>query len=148
MAIVRWNPFKEFDYIQDRMNRLFGETPFKPLREEGLFQGNWIPAVDVFEDEDCIKIDVEIPGLKKEDLDIQLHENILTIKGERKFEHEDKKDNYHRIERGYGNFVRTFTLPNTVSQEKIGAGYKEGILTITLPKTAEAKPRQISVSVE
>ncbi|MBN2055304.1 Hsp20/alpha crystallin family protein [bacterium] len=148
MAIVRWNPFREFETLQDRMNRVFNDALVTGRGEENLFEGKWLPAVDVYEDEDQIRLMVEIPGIPKEDIDIQLHDNVLTIKGERKFDKEEKRDNYHRIERGFGTFSRSFTIPNDVQRDKVAANYKDGVLTLTLPKAEETKPKQISITVD
>ncbi len=151
MALVKWDPFKELENIHKRISKIL-EEPFFALRpkydEESLMETKWTPAVDVYEDKDNIIINAEIPGVKKEDIKIELTGNQLTISGERKLEKEEKKKNYHRIERFYGNFMRTFTIPDTVQKDKISASYKDGILKVVLPKAEEAKPKEIKIEVK
>ena len=151
MALVKWDPFKELENIQKRISKIL-EEPFFGLRpkyeEETLLETQWAPAVDVYEDKDNIIINAEIPGVKKEDIKIELTGNQLTISGERKLEKEEKKKNYHRIERFYGNFMRTFTIPDTVQKDKISASYKDGVLKVVLPKAEEAKPKEIKIEVK
>ena len=149
MAIVRWDPFRDLMGLQERMNELFERT----LRRRGpedevLAPATWSPAVDIYETDEKLVLKVELPGLKKEDINIEVRDNTLTLKGERKFEKEVKEENYHRIERVYGSFHRPFTLPSTIKQEKIEAAFKDGILEISLPKAEEAKPKQISIQVK
>ncbi|MGB7622356.1 MAG: Hsp20/alpha crystallin family protein [Terriglobia bacterium] len=148
MAIVRWEPFRDLITLQERMNRLFDER-FGRMRttEESLDSGSWSPAVDIYETEQDIVLKAELPEIREKDIDIRLENNTLTLKGERKFEKETQEENYHRLERSYGTFSRSFTLPATVDQEKINAEYKDGVLKITLPKKAETKPKQIKVNI-
>ena len=143
--LTRWDPFRELSVLQDRMNRLFQD--FAPRGEQELTAGNFVPPVDIYEDEQSVTLKVEVPGLDPKDVDVRVENNTLTIKGERKFEKEEKEENFHRIERRYGAFARSFTLPNTVDTGKVEASYDSGILKIRLAKRAEAKPKQIKVNV-
>ena len=143
-VLTRWEPFREFTTLQDRMNRLFRDT-YGDGRDEALTTSNFAPPVDVYEDEHNITLKIEVPGIEEKDIDVRIENNTLTVHGERKFEKEEKEENFHRIERRYGSFTRTFKLPNTVDAEKVDASYEKGILKITLAKRAEAKPRQIKV---
>ncbi len=143
--ITRWDPFRELNTLQDRMNRLFQES--MGGREQGLASPGFTPPVDIYEDEHNISIRVEVPGMNQKDIDVQVENNTLTIRGERTLEKDQKEENFHRIERRYGSFMRSFTLPNTVDTEKVSASYNNGVLDITLPKRAEAKPKQIKVNV-
>jgi HSP20 family protein len=148
MAIVRWEPFRDLMSLQERMNRLFDESVGR-LRgaDDSLDSGAWSPAVDIYETEHDIVLKAELPEVNQKDIDIRLENNTLTLKGERQFHKETKEENYHRVERAYGAFSRSFTLPATVDQEKIKAEYKDGILKITLPKKEESKPKQIQVAI-
>jgi HSP20 family protein len=146
-VITRWDPFREFSTLQDRMNRLFRESYGPEGREESLTSTTFAPPVDVYEDEHNVTLKIEVPGIDEEDIDVRIENNVLTVHGERKFEKEEKEENFRRVERQYGSFTRTFTLPNTVDSEKVSANYDKGILKIGLPKTAEAKPKQIKVNV-
>jgi HSP20 family protein len=140
MTILRWNPFREIDSLQSQLQQIFDGADVAP-------SGGFIPPVDIYEDANHIVLTVEAPGLKQEDLQIQLENNVLTVRGERKFEQETKEKNYHHIERRYGSFARTFTLPTTVDADKVQASYDAGLLRIELGKKAEAQPKQIPVSV-
>lgn len=144
-VLTRWDPFRELSSIQDRMNRLFQDQ--FPGREESLVSGSFVPAVDVYEDEHTIQLKFEVPGIDEKDIDIRLENSVLTVRGERKFEQEQKEENFQRIERRYGSFTRSFTLPNTVNTEDVQADYEKGVLTVRLAKRAEAKPKQIKVNV-
>src|SRR5690349_24602386 len=115
-VLTRWDPFRELASVQDRMNRLFQDS-FAPSREEGLTTGAFVPAVDIYEDEHNITLKVEVPGVDEKDIDVRVENNTLTVRGERKFEKEEKEENFHRVERRYGSFTRSFTLPNTVDAE-------------------------------
>jgi HSP20 family protein len=128
------------------MNRLFRDS-FGDSREETLSSSGFAPPVDVYEDEHNITLKIEVPGIEEKDIDVRLQNNTLTVHGERKFEKEEKEENYRRVERQYGSFTRSFTLPNTVDSETVSASYDKGILKIKLAKKAEAKPKQIKVSV-
>jgi len=146
-VLTRWEPFREATSLQDRMKRLFNEQFANIGSEESLAVGSFVPAVDVYEDEHAIQLKFEVPGLDEKEIDIRLENSVLTVKGERKIEKETKEENYRRVERRYGTFTRSFTLPNTVSSEKIHAAYDKGVLTISLPKTEAAKPKQIKIEV-
>ena len=148
MAITRWDPFRDVLTLQNRLNTLFQDFN----RQQGdagdsVTTAAFVPPVDIYEDEHKIVLKLEVPGLKQEDLDIQVENNVLTVKGERKFEKEEKEENFHRIERRYGSFFRSFTVPNTVNTENVKASYDAGVLRIELEKRAEAKPKQIKVQV-
>jgi HSP20 family protein len=146
-VLTRWEPFREVSTLQDRMNRLFSEQFANLGTEESLAAGSFVPAVDVYEDEHAIQLKFEVPGLDEKEIDIRLENNLLTVKGERKIEKETKEENYRRIERRYGTFTRSFTLPTTVSSESVKASYDKGVLTISLPKKEAAKPKQIKIEV-
>jgi HSP20 family protein len=142
--LVRWNPFRELSSLQGEMNRLFegfGRRP--PTAETPTL---WSPAVDVYEDEHNIVFKAELPGMNKDDIEVLFENGLLTLKGERKLEKEVKEENYHQVERSYGRFVRSFTVPAAVEAEKIAANFKEGLLEVVLPKAEEAKPKTIAVS--
>jgi HSP20 family protein len=145
-VLTRWEPFREFSTLQDRMNRLFRES-YNQNGDEALTTSQFAPAVDVYEDEHNVSLKVEVPGIDEKDIDIRLENNTLTVHGERKIEKEEKEENFRRVERQYGGFTRTFTLPQTVDSENVSATYDKGVLKITLPKKAEAKPKQIKVNV-
>jgi len=146
MAITRWDPFRELYALQNRMGRLF-EEQLGGSGEESLTAGAFVPAVDVYEDEHGIQLKLEVPGIDEKDLDIKVENNTLTVSGERKLEKEEKEENFHRVERRYGSFTRSFTLPNTVNTDDIQANYENGVLKIKLAKRAEAKPKQIKVTI-
>ena len=146
-VITRWDPFRELATLQDRMNRLFQETAGSggtSLTTAGAF----VPPVDVYEDEQGLRLKLEVPGIDEKDFDVRIENNVLTVRGERKFEKEEKEENFRRVERSYGSFVRSFSLPTSVDTEKVSAEYKNGVLTVTLPKMEAAKPRQIKVEVK
>src|SRR5216684_2068181 len=145
-VLTRWEPFREFSTLQGRMNRLFRET-YNEGQDQSLTTSSFAPAVDVYEDEHNVTLKIEVPGIDEKDIDVRLENNTLTVHGERKIEKEEKEENYRRVERQYGSFTRTFTLPPTVDGEKVSAIYDKGVLKIALPKKAEAKPKQIKVSV-
>jgi HSP20 family protein len=142
--ITRWDPFRELATLQHRVNRLVRETSGETsLATKGAFT----PAVDVYEDEQGIRLKLEVPGIEEKDLDVRIENNVLTVRGERKFEKEEKEENFRRVERRYGSFVRSFTLPTTVDSENVSAEYKNGVLSLQLVKRAEAKPKQIKVNI-
>jgi HSP20 family protein len=146
-VLTRWEPFREFSTLQDRMNRLFRESYAGEGRDESLTTSSFAPAVDVYEDEHKVTLKIEVPGIDEKDIDVRVENNTLTVHGERKIEKEEKEENYRRVERQYGSFTRTFTLPQTVDTENVSATYEKGVLKISLPKKAEAKPKQIKVNV-
>ncbi len=144
MAITRWDPFREVVALQNRVNSLFREM------NEGdspLTTASFVPAVDIYEDSRKVVLKLEVPGMEEKDLDVRVENNTLTVKGERKFEKDEKEENFHRIERRYGSFYRAFTLPSTVDVEHVGASYNAGILKLELNKKPEAQPKQIKVNV-
>jgi len=144
MAITRWDPFREVVALQNRVNNLFREM------NEGdspLTTASFVPAVDIYEDPGKVVLKLEVPGIEEKDLDVRVENNTLTVKGERKFDKEEKEENFHRIERRYGSFFRSFTLPTTVDSEHINASYTNGILKLELNKKPEAQPKQIKVNV-
>ncbi|MFA6636361.1 MAG: Hsp20/alpha crystallin family protein [Candidatus Omnitrophota bacterium] len=144
-----WQPFGELESLQSEMNKLFDLSLGRwPGRSSGLMESAWSPTVDVLESKDNVMVKADIPGLKKEDIDISVHGDTLTIKGEKKNEKDVKEKNYVKTERFYGSFNRAFTLPSEVDAGKVKASYKEGVLEITLPKKEDAKPKQIKVDVE
>jgi HSP20 family protein len=144
MTITRWDPYREVVALQNRVNSLFrdfgeGESP--------LTAASFVPAVDIYEDANKVVLKLEVPGIEEKDLDLRVENNTLTVKGERKFEKEEKEENFHRIERRYGSFYRAFTLPSTVDTEHIGASYNAGVLKLELAKKPEAQPKQIKINV-
>jgi HSP20 family protein len=154
MSLVRWNPVRDLATwpsnlfgMQREMNRMFDNFFNGTDRDEDYALTAWSPAVDIAEHDDQYVVKMELPGVSKEEVKITLESNILTIRGEKKQEKETKKENYHRVERSYGSFQRSFTLPTTVKNDKIDASFKDGILDIKLPKAEEAKPKQIEVKV-
>ena len=146
MPIVRVDPLREFAVMQDRINRLFGNIY---LRDEDTgFRGSWTPAVDIFETEGHdLVVRAELPGMNREDIEVSVENGTLVLKGEKKFDSEVKEEHYRRIERAYGTFYRSFTLPNTVDTNKVSAEFKNGVLSVKLPFREEAKPRTIQVEV-
>ncbi len=145
-VLTRWEPFRELNTLQSRLNRLFEEQT-RGGGEESLTAGAFVPPVDVYEDEHSIQLKLEVPGIDEKDLDIKVENNVLTVSGERKFEKEEKEENFRRVERRYGSFTRSFTLPTTVDSEGITADYSAGVLKLKLAKRAEAKPKQIKVNI-
>jgi HSP20 family protein len=154
MALMRWRdrgwPFRELDELREEMDRLFERTLGRtvPLRREAQEVRGWAPAIDMFERENEVVLRAEVPGMSKEEINLSVFGNTLTISGERKTEEEIKEDDYYCCERSYGRFQRDITLPQGVDAEKIKASYKNGILEVVLPKTEEAKPKQVEVAVE
>ncbi len=147
MAIVKYNPFRDLRAMQEQMNRLLDMAWNREAGEE-LREGIWQPPVDIYEDENSVVIKAEVPGVDQKEIDIRIEDNTLTIRGERKHSQEVKKENYHRVERFYGTFQRSFSLPHTINQEQVKAACEQGVLTITLPKREEKKPKQINVEVK
>jgi HSP20 family protein len=146
-VLTRWYPYRELNTLQDRVNRLFHESFSNQSQDDSLATSSFAPAVDVYEDEHNITLKIEVPGIDEKDVDVRIENNVLTVHGERKFEKEEKEENYRRIERQYGSFTRTFTLPSTVNTESVSANYEKGVLKVQLAKKAEAKPKQIKVNV-
>jgi HSP20 family protein len=139
---------RDFSTLQDRMNRIFRESFGPEGSDEALTTSNFAPPVDVYEDEHNITLKIEVPGIDEQDVNVTIENNTLTVRGERRFEKDEKEENFHRVERMYGSFTRSFTLPNTVDPEQVSAHYEKGVLKIRLSKKAEAKPKLIKVNVE
>lgn len=148
-AITRWDPFKELEDMQSRLSTLFGRAPMRKNgeKEEAMTIAEWAPLVDISEDDKEYLIKAELPDMKKEDIKLTVHDDVLTITGERKYEKEEKGKKYHRVERAYGSFMRSFTLPDDADASKVVADYKDGLLKVHLPKSEKAKPKSIEVKV-
>src|SRR6202045_2013223 len=149
-VLTRWEPFREYSTMQNRinhMNRLFRESYSPEAPEEALTTTSFAPPVDVYEDEHNIILKLEVPGIDEKDIDVRIEGNTLTVHGERKIEKEEKEENFRRVERQYGSFTRSFTLPSSVDPGQVSAHYEKGVLNINLAKKAEAKPKQIKVNV-
>ncbi|MGD0736628.1 MAG: Hsp20/alpha crystallin family protein [Terracidiphilus sp.] len=144
MAITRWDPFREAVALQHRVNSLFRDLNDG---DDALTTASFVPAVDIYEDAQKVVLKLEVPGIEEKDLDVRVENHTLTVKGERKFEAEEKEQNFHRIERRYGSFYRAFTLPSTVDTENVKAAYTAGVLKLELAKKAEAQPKQIKINV-
>lgn len=148
MSITRHDPFRELRSLQDEVNRLFSTNLSRSFNDEGIARGAWAPSVDIYENQDQIVLEAELPGMSREDFELTVENNVLTLRGERRFEKKSESDNYHRVERTYGNFTRSFTLPQTVSSEGATAEYKNGVLRVVLQKRAEVKARRIEIGGE
>jgi HSP20 family protein len=148
MTLVRWDPFRELEDMSDRLNRMFSHSALPRTNgKETMVVADWVPSVDVSETEGGYQITAEIPDVKKEDVKVTLEDGVLTIQGQRKQEKEEAGKKYHRVERSYGSFVRSFTLPDLVDEEKVKAEFKDGVLNLQLPKSEKAKPKAIEVKV-
>ena len=147
MAIVRWEPFRDLVTAQRDFDRLFRGAFSSQLGETELSTRSWAPPVDIYETEDAIVLRAELPGVDPKEVEVRVEDNTLYLKGERKFEKEVKEQNYHRVERSYGSFARSFSLPNSIDADKVKAEFKEGLLTLTMPKREEAKPKTIKIDV-
>ena len=148
--LTRWEPFREISTMQDRMNRmnrLFRESYGSEGPEEALTNTHFVPPVDIYEDEHSITLKLEVPGIDEKNIDVRIEGNTLTVHGEREIEKEEKEENFRRIERQYGSFTRSFTLPSSVDPGQVSAHYDKGVLKVNLAKKAEAKPKQIKVNV-
>ena len=141
-------PFVTCALLQEEVNRLFSTNLTRGFGEEGIGRGAWNPSVDIYENKDHIVLEAELPGMKREDFELSVENNVITLRGERQFEKKDDSDNYHRVERSYGSFTRSFTLPQTVSADGATAEYRNGVLRVTLPKREETKARRIKISGE
>ena len=148
MTLVPWDPFRNLLSLQDRMNRLFDESMARGHATEHLDHGTWAPPVDIYETEGEIVMVTELPGMDEKEVDIEVRDNVLTLKGERSMEKAVKQESYHRVERVYGSFSRSFTLHQTVDSEKIAATYDKGILEIRMPKSEKAKPQLIKIEAK
>ncbi len=146
MNIVRWEPFRDLVETQERMNRLFSDVYGRSGRDEVMARSDWAPPVDVYQnDAKELVIVAELPGMKREDIELTVDNNTMTLRGERKQASDVKEESYHRVERTYGTFSRSFSLPQTVDAGKVRAEYREGVLSVVLPMREEAKPKQITV---
>ena len=146
MNLVKWNPWREMDTFQDRINRFFDWPALtSEWRGDEAGMGSWKPMVDIYEDEKNIVIKAELPGVDKKDIHVDIKDRVLTLSGERSYDNEVKEDNYYRRERAYGKFQRAFSLPDTLDPDKIKADFKDGVLKIDIPKPEEKKPKQITV---
>ena len=150
-TLTRFVPFRsplaDMAVLQNRLNSIFNDFAMPEGERESLAMGNFIPPVDVYEDAQQMVLKLEVPGIKQEDLDVRVENQTLTVKGERKFEKDEKEENFHRIERRYGTFTRTFTLPQTVDTNAVKASYDNGVLTVSLAKKEAAKPKQVKVEI-
>ncbi|MGA2351125.1 MAG: Hsp20/alpha crystallin family protein [Terracidiphilus sp.] len=144
MAMTRWDPYREVVALQNRVNSLFRNISED---DDPVAAASFVPAVDIYEDAQKVMLKLEVPGIDQKDLDVRVENHTLTVKGERKFEAEEKEQNFHRIERRYGSFYRAFTLPSTVDTESVAASYNAGVLKLELKKKPEAQPKQIPISV-
>jgi HSP20 family protein len=142
--LVSWDPYREFRNLARRFDRAF--TPAPGRRDEEMNLGAWLPPADIAEDKDRIVLTAELPGFRRDQIEIQMEGGVLTLRGERRFEDESNGKNFHRVERSYGQFVRSFTLPDNVDREHIEASFSDGLLHISMPKREDAKPRQIKIS--
>ena len=148
MTLVRWDPFRELEEVSDRLNRMFARpATARTNGKETMIVADWTPSVDISETDGEYQIKTEIPDVKKEDVKVTVEDGVLTIQGERKHEKEEKGKKFHRIERSYGSFVRTFSLPDVIDEEKVKAEFKDGVLNLYLPKSEKAKPKAIEVKV-
>lgn len=145
MTIVRYDPFRDLRTLQEEVNRLFSSNLTRGFGEEGIGRGAWNPSVDIYENKDQIVLEAELPGMNRDDFELSVENNVITLRGERQFEKKDDSDNYHRVERSYGSFTRSFTLPQTVSADGATAEYRNGVLRVTLPKREETKARRIKI---
>ncbi|HEX7173979.1 MAG TPA: Hsp20/alpha crystallin family protein [Pyrinomonadaceae bacterium] len=145
MSITRYDPFRDLRSLQEEVNRLFSTNLTRSFADEGIARGAWMPSVDIYENKDQIVLEAELPGMNREDFELTVENNVLTLRGERRFEKKDETDNYHRVERAYGTFTRSFTLPQTVSGEGASAEYKNGVLRVVLKKREEVKARRIQI---
>lgn len=145
MSITRYDPFRDLRSLQEEVNRLFSTNLSRSYADEGIARGAWMPNVDIYENKDQIVLEAELPGMNREDFEITVENSVLTLRGERRFEKRDETDNYHRVERAYGTFARSFTLPPTVSSENATAEYKNGVLRVVLQKREEVKARRIEI---
>jgi HSP20 family protein len=148
-AITRWDPFKELDELNKRLSMMYGRAPLRTAseKEEAMTVAEWAPLVDIVEEEKEYLIKAELPEVKREDVKVSVEEGVLTVSGERKFEKEEKGKKYHRIERAYGRYARSFTLPDDADPSKVTAEFKDGVLRVHLPKSEKAKPKSVEIKV-
>ena len=148
-AITRWDPFRELDELQSRLSTLFGRAALRKngAKDEALAVAEWAPLVDIVEDDNEYLIKAELPEVKKDEVKVTVQDDVLTITGERQYEKEEKEKKYHRVERAYGSFARSFTLPEDADGEKVAAEFKDGVLKVHLPKSEKARPKSIEVKI-
>ena len=147
MPIIRWAPLNSITESRERLSRLLNENLGYGYAEEGMHTGSWIPPVDIYETDQSVILKAELPGVNAQDVEVRVHDGTLYLKGERKYEHEVKEENFRHVERSYGSFTRTFSLPASVDADKVKADFKDGVLTLTMPKREEAKPKAIQINV-
>jgi HSP20 family protein len=147
MSIVRWDPFRELEDMSNRLNRMFGRSPLAREAETQMVAFDWAPSVDISENPEEFVIKAEVPGVNKDDVKVSIEDGVVSIQGERKQEKEEKDKKFHRIERSYGSFLRSFSLPSNIDDAKVQAQFKDGLLTVRLPKSASAKPKSVEVKV-
>ena len=145
MNLIRWNPFGEMSLLQNQMNRLF-DTALQGWPGESNGTTSWMPAADIYESDNELVVNLDLPGVDPKAVDVRVENNVLSIRGERQFDEKRNKENFHRVERSYGPFARSFNLSTAVAPDKIRANYKAGVLSITLPKAEEAKPKRIEIA--
>ncbi len=145
MAIIRWDPFRDIITLREKMNRLFEDAVISRGEDKDMISSTWTPTVDIYENENSLVLTAEVPGVDENNIEIKIEDNTLTLKGERNFEKETSEENYHRIERSYGSFYRSFSIPRNIDQEKIKAEHDNGVLRITMPKKHELKPKTVKV---
>lgn len=147
MSIVRCEPFRGIFANQSRFNDVLNQAFARAWGDEDSKSGSWAPAVDIYETDENLVVKAELPGVNPKDVEVRVEDSTLYLKGERKFENEVKEENYHRVERSYGSFTRTFALPSSINADKVAADFKDGLLTLTMPKREEAKPKTIKINV-
>jgi HSP20 family protein len=145
MAIIRWDPFRDIVTLREKMNRLFEDAVTARGEEKDMISSTWAPSVDIYETESSLILTAEVPGIEEDNIEIKIEDNTLSLSGERKFEKETKEESYYRIERSYGSFYRSFTIPRHIDQEKIKAEHDNGVLRVTMPKKPESKPKTVKV---
>ena len=145
MNIIRWTPFRDLVTVREKMNNIFEEAFSSRGEEKDMIASTWTPSVDIYENENELVLSAEAPGIEDKDIEIKIENNTLSIQGERKIEKETKEENYHRIERSYGSFYRSFTLPTNINQDNIKAEYDNGVLRISMPKKPELQPKKVKV---
>ena len=149
MALVKWDPFRDIITLRERMDRMFEDSLSRfRMPEEATMPTFWSPSVDIYETDENIVLKAELPGVDKKEVSVEVKDSTLILKGERKREKEVKEENYHRVERSFGTFMRSFSLPVNVKQDQVKAKFRDGVLEVTLPKAEEAKPKQVKVEVE
>ena len=146
MSVVKYDPFRELRSLQDEMTRLFSGVQPRSVNRDEMTHGAWAPNVDIYEDKERLILEAELPGMSRDDFEISVENNVITLRGERKFEKKTEGDNYHRVERSYGSFTRSFTLPQTVTADGASADFENGVLRVSLPKREETKARKIEIS--